>query len=76
MAYAQDMLDKLKSNKEKGGNKMILEQTEGTFVGSAIGLFLGLYIGHSRNYSLIVSGLVGMLVGGFVTKQMIKIKEK
>jgi uncharacterized protein YcfJ len=75
MAYGKEMLDKLKSNKEKDGNKIILEQTEGTFTGSAIGLFLGMYIGHTRGYSLLISGVVGALIGGFLTKHLIKDKE-
>lgn len=62
------MLDKIKSNKNADGNKIILENTKGTLTGSAIGLFVGLYIAHTRNYSFLVSGVVGALVGGAVSK--------
>jgi uncharacterized protein YcfJ len=75
MAYGQEMLDKLKSNKEKDGNKIILEHTEGTLTGTAIGLFIGMYIGHSRGYSLLISGVVGALIGGFATRHLISDKE-
>jgi uncharacterized protein YcfJ len=75
MDYGKNLLDKVQSNKDKDGNKLILEQTEGTFTGSAIGLFLGLYIGYSRNYSLLISGVVGALVGGFITKKLITDKK-
>ena len=43
MSYGSDMLDKIKSNKSKSGNKVLLENTEGALTGSAIGLFLGLF---------------------------------
>jgi len=43
MSYDSDMLDKIKSNKSKSGNKVLLENTEGTLTGSAIGLFLVLH---------------------------------
>lgn len=72
MAFGKDMLDKLKTNKSKDGNKLILEQTKGTFVGSAIGLGLGLYIGYTRNYSLLFSAFIGATIGGLVTKVFIK----
>jgi F0F1-type ATP synthase assembly protein I len=68
MSYGSDMLDKIKSNKSKSGNKVILEQTEGALTGSAIGLFLGLYIAHSRQMSLIGGGLIGALAGAFLFK--------
>lgn len=74
MIYGKDMLDKLKSNKNADGNKIILENTKGTLTGSAIGLFMGLYIGYSRSYSLLVSGIVGALVGGAVSKFFINKK--
>ena len=74
MIYGKDMLDKIKSNKNADGNKIILENTKGTLTGSAIGLFVGLYIGYSRNYSLLVSGLLGVLVGGAVSKFVINKK--
>lgn len=66
MSYGSDMLDKIKSNKSKSGNKVILEKTEGSLTGSAIGLFLGLYIAHSRQMSLIGGGLIGALTGAFL----------
>jgi F0F1-type ATP synthase assembly protein I len=68
MSYGSDMLDKIKSNKSKSGNKVLLENTEGTLTGSAIGLFLGLYIANSRKMSLIGGGLIGALAGGFIFK--------
>jgi len=68
MSYGSDMLDKIKSNKSKSGNKVILEHTEGALTGSAIGLFLGLYIAHSRQMSLIGGGLIGALTGAFLFK--------
>lgn len=79
MAIGQEMLDKienLKSNKKKDGNKIILEQTEGTLTMSAIGLFLGLYVGYSRGYNLLFSGVVGALALGFISKQLIERKKK
>jgi hypothetical protein len=74
MLYGKDMLDKIKSNKNADGNKIILENTKGTLTGSAIGLFVGLYIGYSRNYSLLLSGVVGALLGGVVSKFVINKK--
>jgi hypothetical protein len=74
MLYGKDMLDKIKSNKNADGNKIILENTKGTLTGSAIGLFVGLYIGYSRNYSLLVSGVVGALIGGAISKLVINKK--
>jgi hypothetical protein len=76
MEYGKEMLDKLKANKEKGANKIILEQTEGTFTASAIGLFLGLYVGYSRNYNMVASGLIGALLAGFISKQLIQREKK
>jgi hypothetical protein len=74
MSYGSDMLDKIKSNKSKSGNKVILEETEGSLTGSAIGLFIGLYIAHSRQMSLIGGGLIGALTGAFLFK-IIKSKD-
>lgn len=75
MGYGKDMLDKLKSNKEKNGNEVLLEQTKGTYIGSAIGLALGLYIGYSRNYSLLFSAFIGATIGGLVTRGFITKKD-
>lgn len=72
MAYGKEMLDRLSSNKGKDGNDLILEQTKGTYIGSAIGLFLGLYIGYSRKYSLVFSAFIGATIGGLVTRALIK----
>jgi hypothetical protein len=66
--YGQDMLDKITSNKSKTPNEIILEQTKGTFKGSAIGLLVGLYIGYSRKYNMVFSGIIGALSGGLVSK--------
>ena len=71
MAYGKDMLDKLKFNKNKDQNKVILEATKGTYIGSAIGLGVGLYIGYSRGYSLIFSAFIGAAIGGLLTKSLI-----
>jgi hypothetical protein len=75
MALGKDMLDKLKTNKNKDGNEVLLEQTKGTYIGSAIGLALGLYIGYSRNYSLLFSAFIGATIGGLVTKAFITKKD-
>jgi len=75
MAYAQDMLDKLQSNKDKDGNELILEQTKGTFTGSAIGLFLGLYFAHKRNSNLVIGAFIGAALGGLVTRVFIAQKK-
>ena len=75
MTYGQDMLDKLKSNKGKDGNELILEQTKGTFTGSAIGLLVGLYIGHSRSYNLVMSAFIGAALGGLITRVFISEKK-
>lgn len=69
--YGQEMLDKLKSNKNKDANEIILEQTKGTLKGSGIGLLVGLYIGYSKQYNMFLSGVVGALVGGLVSKVFI-----
>lgn len=71
MPLGKEMLDKLKTNKSKDGNQIILEQTKGTFIGSAIGLGLGLYIGYTRNYSLLFSAFIGATIGGLITKGFI-----
>jgi outer membrane lipoprotein SlyB len=68
MVNGREMLDRLKSNKTKDGNKIILENTKGTLTGSAIGLFVGLYIGKTRDYPLLISGVLGALAGGLVSK--------
>jgi hypothetical protein len=73
--YGQEMLDKLKTNKNKDGNEIIKENTKGTLTGSAIGLFLGLYIGHRRQYPLLLSGFVGIMIGGLATKFFISKKD-
>ena len=75
MAYGKEMLDKLVSNKNKDGNKVILEQTKGAYIGSAIGLFLGLYIGYSRKYSLLMSAFVGTIAGGLITRAFLTNKD-
>jgi hypothetical protein len=67
MAYGQDMLDKLKSNKDKDGNELILEKTKGTFTGSAIGLGIGLYLAYSKKSSLVMGAFLGAALGGLVT---------
>jgi outer membrane lipoprotein SlyB len=66
--YGQDMLDKRNYNKSKDDNQIILEQTKGTFKGSAIGLLVGLYIGYSRKYNMFLSGVIGAISGGLVSK--------
>jgi uncharacterized membrane protein len=71
--YGQDLLDKINVNKNKDANDIIKEQTKGTIRGSAIGLFLGLYFAHTRNFSLVIGAGVGALVGGFITKQFLKV---
>lgn len=68
MLYGKDMLDKLKSNKNKDGNQILLEQTKGTLTGSAIGLFLGLYLAHSRKSSLLMGAFIGASIGGIITR--------
>ena len=70
-SYGKEMLDKIRSNKGKDANEIILEQTKGTLTGGGIGLLIGLYIGYSRNYNLVFSGVVGALVGGLVSKAFI-----
>lgn len=72
--YGSDLLDKLKTNKEKDGNEILKEQTEGALVGSAIGLFLGLYLGYSRNYNLLFSGFIGAMAGGLISRTLISKK--
>ena len=69
--YAKEVLDKLKSNKSKDGNKLLLEETRGSLVGAGIGLFLGLYFAHTKNMNMFVSGAVGAIVGGLLTKTLI-----
>lgn len=71
MSYGKDMLDKLNFNKNRDGNKLILEKTKGTFTGGAIGLIVGLYIGHSRNYNLLTSAFIGASLGGLITNFLI-----
>jgi hypothetical protein len=68
MKYGQEFLDRLRSNKTKDPNKVILDQTKGTLTGSAIGLTIGLFIGYSRNYNLLMSAFLGALVGGVITR--------
>jgi hypothetical protein len=75
MTYGKDMLDKLKSNKSKDGNELILEQTRGTFTGSAIGLLVGLYISHSRKYNLVMGAFIGAALGGLITRVFISEKK-
>jgi hypothetical protein len=67
MAYGQDMLDKLKSNKDKDGNELILEKTKGTFTGSAIGLAIGLYLAYSKKSNLVMGAFLGAALGGLIT---------
>ena len=74
MSYGSDLLEKLKTKKEKDSNEILKEQTEGALVGSAIGLFLGLYIGYSRKYNLIFSAFLGAMAGGLITKAFISKK--
>jgi len=73
--YGQQMLDRLKSNKDTNGNELLLEKTRGTFTGSAIGLFIGLYIGYSRHYNLLMSAFIGAAIGGLVTRSFINDKK-
>jgi hypothetical protein len=73
--YGKDMLDKLKFNKSRDGNDIILEQTQGTYIGSAIGLFCGLYIAHQRKSSLLMGAFVGAIIGGLATRTFIRKKD-
>ena len=75
MAYGQDMLDKIKSNKDKDGNELILEKTKGTFTGSAIGAGIGLYIAYSRQYSLLMGAFLGATIGGLLTSVFLNDKK-
>ena len=75
MAYGQDMLDKLKSNKDKDGNELILEKTKGTFTGSAIGMGVGLYIAYSKESSLLMGAFIGAAIGGLLTNFFITPKK-
>ena len=74
MSYGSNLLDKIKTNKQKDGNEILKEQTEGALVGSAIGLFLGLMIGYNRKYNLLFSGFIGAMAGGLITKAFISKK--
>lgn len=76
MQYGKEVLDNIKSNKAKDSTQIILEQTEGSFIGSAIGLFFGLYWAYSRNQNYFVSGIVGAVAGGFVSNYFINRKKK
>ena len=67
MSYASDMLDRIKTNKDKDGNELILEKTKGTFTGSAIGAGVGLYIAYSRHWSLLMGAFLGATIGGLLT---------
>ena len=71
MAYGQDMLDRIKSNKDKDGNELILEKTKGTFTGSLIGAGVGLYFAYSRKSSLLIGAFLGAALGGLLTSFLI-----
>jgi hypothetical protein len=71
MIYGKEMLDKLKFNKNKDQNDVILDATKGSYVGSLVGLGIGLYIGYSRNYNLVFSAFIGATIGGLLTKSLI-----
>jgi hypothetical protein len=71
MAYGKEMLDKIMSNKEKDGNKVILDKIQGAYTGAGIGLFLGLYFAYTRKYNMLMGGVIGALVGGLITKTLI-----
>lgn len=75
MSYAKDMLDKIKTNKDKDGNELILEKTKGTFTGSAIGMGIGLYLAYSRKSSLVMGAFLGAALGGLITSVFITPKK-
>ena len=72
MKYGSDMLDKLKSNKNKNGKILNLEKNRGVLIGSGIGLGIGIYIAYSRGYSLILAGIIGASIGGLISYNKIK----
>jgi|LakMenEpi03Aug12_release.lakeMendotaPanAssembly.Ray.scaffolds.fasta_scaffold3303856_1 hypothetical protein len=70
--YAKDMLDKISSNKNTDGNKMLIEKSNGSIVGSGIGLFLGLYFAHTRNWNYLFSASIGAVLGGLLVSTIVK----
>ena len=71
MTNGESFLSKLKSNKDKDANKVILDSTKGTLTGSVVGLGVGLIIGYTRKYNLFISAFLGAAIGGLVTKFLI-----
>ena len=67
----ENLIEKIKANKGKDANKVILDSTKGTLTGSAVGLGVGLVIGYTRKYNLFVSAFLGAAIGGLVTKFLI-----
>jgi uncharacterized protein YqgC (DUF456 family) len=74
MKYGQDLLDKLKSSREKSDVKRVADATEGAYVGAAIGALTGLFIGYQRKQNLIMSAFIGAAVGGLISKIVISKK--
>jgi hypothetical protein len=66
MLYANGMLDKLNTNREKAGKSLILEEKRGIIIGGGIGLGIGLYIAYSRGYNLLIGSLIGASIGALI----------
>jgi hypothetical protein len=76
MTYGQDLLNKLKSNREKSDIRRISDETEGSFIGAGIGTLVSLFIGYKRKENLFISAFIGAAIGGLTSKFLIRKKPK
>ncbi len=67
----QDVLDKLKEQKNKSATETIVEKSRGSFTAAAIGAGVGLVIAHNRGWSLFFSAVVGSVAAGLIANLIV-----
>lgn len=71
MMYAKDVLDRMKSEKERNATDYVLEKSRANITASLVGAGVGLVIGYTRRYNLFTSALVGAVVVGLASHYLL-----
>lgn len=69
--YAKDVLDRMKSEKERNATDYVLEKSRANITASLVGAGVGLVIGYTRRYNLFTSALVGAVVVGLASQYLL-----
>lgn len=77
MAFtASDMIAKIKANKDRDHDEVLMEKARGSVMGSLVGGGIGAIISYSRGFNMILGAVIGGVIGGVATKYFISKKKE